>query len=93
MANYNSVRPEDILADGEDSTSIHGKTIRKGTIAAFLANINVFEHPNTSEKQKNEAFKVMQELAPAVIAAGLHQHVVFKNKEIEQLLINTAQKG
>lgn len=86
MLHHNSVRPEDVLPDGVDSVSIHGKTVRKGTIAAFLANADILENPNSTEKQKQEAIKTMKELAPGVIAVGLHQHVVFKNREIEQIL-------
>jgi hypothetical protein len=33
----------------------------------------------------------MQELAPAVIAIGLHKHVVFKNSQAEQILIDAEQ--
>ncbi|KTC78908.1 hypothetical protein Lche_0928 [Legionella cherrii] len=87
MSNHLSIRPEDILPDGVDTALIDGKSIRKGTIAAFLANADIFEHPNSTDKQKEEAIKAMNELAPVVIAVGLHRHVVFKNKEIEQILV------
>ncbi|WP_392537729.1 hypothetical protein [Legionella sp. 227] len=87
MSNHNSIHPEDILPDGVDTALIDGKIVRKGTIAAFLANADIFEHPNSTEKQKEEAIKAMKELAPVVIAVGLHRHVVFKNKEIEQILV------
>ncbi len=38
-------------------------------------------------QQKQEAMKMMRELAPAVIALGLRKHAVFKNPHIEPLLI------
>ncbi|KTD02225.1 hypothetical protein OQJ19_02905 [Fluoribacter gormanii] len=88
MSTNSSIRPEDILPDGVDNTSINGKIVRKGTIAAFLANVAILEKQNSTEMQKQEAIKTMKELAPSVIAIGLHQHVVFKNKEIEQILID-----
>ncbi|MCE0722995.1 MULTISPECIES: hypothetical protein [Legionella] len=88
MPHHNSIRPEDVLPDGVDSTSINGKIVRKGTIAAFLANVAIFETQDSTEKQKQDAMKAMKELAPGVIAIGLHQHVVFKNREIEQILID-----
>ncbi|MCW8409953.1 hypothetical protein OQJ13_13315 [Legionella sp. PATHC035] len=87
MSNHNSVRPEDILPDGVDTALIDGKSVRKGTIAAFLANADIFEHPNSTEQQKEEAIEAMKEFAPVVIAVGLHRHVVFKNKEIERILV------
>ncbi|WP_454780515.1 hypothetical protein [Legionella sp. WA2022007384] len=88
MSNHNSIRPQDILPDGVDNTSINGTIVRKGTIAAFLANAEILEQHNSTEIQKEDAIKTMKELAPAVIATGLHQHAVFKNKEIEQILID-----
>lgn len=30
----------------------------------------------------------MKEVAPAVIAIGLHKHVIFKNPQAEQILID-----
>jgi hypothetical protein len=88
MSNNNSVRPENILPDGVDNTAINGIVVRKGTIAAFLANTDILENPNASEKQKQEAINAMKELAPAVITIGLHKHVIFKNPEVEQILVN-----
>ncbi|WP_454785235.1 hypothetical protein [Legionella sp. WA2024007413] len=88
MTNNGSISPEDIIPDGVDNISINGTLVRKGTVAAFLANAKVLEHQYSTEIQKNEAIKTMKELAPAIIATGLHQHVVFKNKEVEQILID-----
>ena len=88
MTNNNALRPEDILADGEDRTIINGQLVRKGTIAAFLANITVLENQNSTEQQKQEALMMLKELAPAVNIIGLHQHVVFKNARVEQILMD-----
>ncbi|CAM4478773.1 MAG: hypothetical protein LEGION0403_FIIPPAGN_02449 [Legionella sp.] len=85
----NLVRPEDILPNGVDSTFINGKMVRKGTIAAFLANVDLLEKENATEQQRREAINIMKELAPAVISIGLHKHVVFKNNQVEQILVNT----
>ncbi len=87
-----TIRPEDILADGADTTIINGKVLRKGTVAAFLANIDLLENEHTSEQQKHEALKLLEELAPAIITLGLHHHVIFKNKHVEQLLVDTQRK-
>jgi hypothetical protein len=84
----NLVRPEDILPDGVDSTFINGKMVRKGTIAAFLANVDLLEKENATEQQRREAINIMKELATAVISIGLHKHVVFKNNQVEQILVD-----
>ncbi len=88
MLRENSVRPEDILADGVDSTVINGITVRKGTIAAFLANIELLEKKNSTEVQKQEAINMIKALAQTVVSTGLHKHVTFKNIEIEQILVD-----
>lgn len=88
MQNNTPVRPEDVLPDGADTTIINGKTLRKGTIAAFLANIEILENPQVTEQQKQDALDTMKELAPAVVSIGLHKHVIFKNPQIEKILVN-----
>lgn len=84
----NPVRPEDILPDGVDNTTFNGKIVRKGTVAAFIANADILENPSTTETQKLEAIDTMKELAPGVIASGLHKHVIFKKQAIEKILAN-----
>lgn len=84
----NLVRPEDILPDGVEGVTIKGKDIRKGTIAAFLANVELLEQQNLTSQQRQSAVDVMKELAPGVVAIGLHHHVVFKNPIVEQILID-----
>jgi len=73
---------------GFDSTFINGKMVRKGTIAAFLANVDRLEKENVTEQQRQEAINIIKELAPAVISIGLHKHVVFKNIQVEQILVD-----
>lgn len=83
-----SVQPEDVLPDGLDCSEMNGRIVRKGTIAAFLANIEILEDSNINEKQKYEIISTLKELAPSVIAIGLHKHVKFKNLEIEKILLD-----
>lgn len=90
MSNNKSVKPEDVLPDGVDTTAINGKIVRKGTIAAFLANTDIIENQHTTEIQKQEALNTIRELAPAVVATGLHKHVIFKNAHIEKILASVA---
>lgn len=85
MSNITFVRPEDILPDGVDSTVMNGQAVRKGTVAAFIANIDILEDTKTSAEQKQSAMQILRELAPAVRTVGLHKHVTFKNPLIEQL--------
>lgn len=86
MSNH-SIKPEDILPEGIDNLIINDKPVRKGTIAAFLKNAAILDNADITAKQKQEAITTMKELAPAIIALGLHHQVVFKNSEVEQLLV------
>jgi len=90
MTNTSPIRPQDVLPDGVDSTMINGTIARKGTIAAFLANADILENKEATELQRQEALNIMKELAPTVIAIGLHKHVLFKNPQIEQILVEAA---
>lgn len=89
MVTNNLARPEDIFPAGADSMLINGKIVRKGTITAFLANVALLEKENITEQQRQETLNLIKELAPGVISSGLHQHVVFKNKQIEQILVDS----
>jgi hypothetical protein len=82
-------RPEDILPDDINTKSIDGISVRKGTVAAFLANIEQFERATTAE-EKGIAKKMLVDLAPAIHVIGLHERVIFKNKEVEQILVDAA---
>lgn len=84
------VRPEDVLPDGVDKTLFEGVSVRKGTVKAFLENIEIFENPNIDENEKQAALAVMKDLAPALIALRLNQHVTFKNTEIEKIIKEAA---
>jgi len=88
MSKNQSIRPEDILPDGVDSTSINGITVRKASMAAFLANIEILENANVTEKQKQDALNTMKELAVSLKAIGLHKHVTFNNPMVEQIFVD-----
>lgn len=79
------ISPSDILSDSDDYINLNGVSARKGSIAAFLKNIDILESEESSEA-KDAALKMIKELAPVIIAAGLHKHAVFKNKIVQDLL-------
>ena len=90
----NSVKPEDILSDGDDYTILDGNVkARKGSIAAFTKNVDILEKPDTSEQQKKAIIETLNELAPVLVAVGLDRHCVFKNPIVQQIIDNAAQKA
>lgn len=83
------IRPEDILPEEVNQMNVNGVIVRKGTVAAFLANIDRLEDPQLSLAERELVLNTMKELAPAIIAAGLHKHVVFKNPLAEEILLKS----
>ncbi|WP_028387775.1 hypothetical protein [Legionella fairfieldensis] len=82
----NTVCPEDIIPDGADYTQINGVSVRKGTVAAFIANIDLLENPDSCLDTRKQALIALKELAPFIITIGLDQHVIFKNTQIQDIL-------
>ena len=80
-----AVSPADIIADGVEKVEIKGVEIRKGTAGAFLANIEILEAADASEAEKQAAIKMIEQLAPAMIAVNLHKHATWKNKIVQAI--------
>ncbi len=85
------IKPETVLSDAEDKVLLNGITGRKGSVAAFLQNIDIIEQPNITSQERSDVIKVMEELAPVLVAVGLHKHAVFKNPEVQKMLDNAAK--
>ena len=81
-----SIRPEDILPDGKDALEIKGITARKGTIATAMANAAIMGSAIASKEEKYAAKLMIQELAPVLVALGVHQHFAWRNPEIEAIM-------
>lgn len=79
-------KPEDILPDGEDFVEIQNQKLRKGTVAAALANASILEDSTATETEKEEALKAIQSVVPALIALKMHQHVLWKNPFIQNMI-------
>jgi len=70
--NYDgAVRPEDVLSDAANSAEIGGMEVRKGTIAAFIANTNLLESLAQDDPAREPIVAQLRTLAPALRALGL----------------------
>ncbi|MFM0738767.1 hypothetical protein PQQ51_16115 [Paraburkholderia xenovorans] len=65
------MRAEQILPDHVDQTDFNGVTIRKGTVAAFLANARIWIDAASNEAAREEAAADIVEALPALRAIGL----------------------
>lgn len=80
-----SIKPEDILSENQSNATINGEVIRKGTVAAFMANIAIYESPTASLEEKQAAWAMIQSLVIKIQAVGLADCVTWKNKDVQKL--------
>lgn len=63
------MRAEDVLPDSLNQTQFNGMTVRKGTIAAFLANARQWSSGNAAERAQAE--QDILDALPSLHALGL----------------------
>jgi len=81
-----AVRPEDVLPDDVSRKVMNGVIVRKGSVAAFVANAKALDAlaPTTSEYA--EIATQLQALAPAVAAAGVFDVFELRSAEIAKIV-------
>jgi len=67
------MRAEDVLPDHINQTQLHGVTLRKGTVAAFLANARLWCDPQTATADRAAVERDMSDALPALRALGLFE--------------------
>lgn len=65
------MRPEDVLPDAVNHVTIDGQPLRKGTVAAFLANARIWLDADAGTAQHDRAEADIVALLPALRALGL----------------------
>ena len=65
------MRANQMLPDHVNAVDVHGTTVRKGTVAAFLANARVWSDPRASEPARADAAADIVDALPALRALGL----------------------
>ncbi|MFF4188539.1 hypothetical protein ACFYZ9_35605 [Streptomyces sp. NPDC001691] len=85
-----AVRPEDVLPEGVDSTAINGMTVRKGSVAAFVANAVRLDDLAEGTPEHTALVTQMRELAPALRTIGLLKVFQPRSPLVEQILAEGA---
>ncbi len=80
-----AIRPEDILPDDANFATLNNTVIRKGSIAAAIANVEVIESANTSNDEKNAAKEVLAALAQQLKTTNFVKHLTWNNPEVQAL--------
>ncbi|MDQ0035255.1 hypothetical protein J2W30_003020 [Variovorax boronicumulans] len=65
------MQAQDVLPDGQDFVLRNGLQLRKGSVAAFLANAQLLQDPNATAETKQAAERDLIALLPALEALGL----------------------
>ena len=65
------VTPEDVLPDGVDVTALGGVAVRKGSVAAFVANARRLEGLDDDSPAHRAIASELRRLVPALRAVGV----------------------
>lgn len=59
---------------------------RGGVLESIMMNLNIIQETWSSPQQVATAWKEIEELIPQLVAAQLHLHIFWPNKEIQRLI-------
>ncbi|MBL1100271.1 hypothetical protein [Streptomyces coffeae] len=90
MSHQTAVRPEDVLPAGADTTAINGQTVRKGSVAAFVANAIQLDGLTEGTPEYTTLITQMQELAPVLRTIGLLDVFEPRSPEVRRIFADAA---
>lgn len=76
------MRAHDILPDHADEVQIHGTTIRKGSVGAFLANAVALRDPAATAAAREVALGDIEAALPALRALGLFDVLEIRDPQL-----------
>jgi len=79
------MKPQDILPDNINSTEIGGMQVRKGSVAAFMANLAIIEQPVSYDIYQT-AVQDISELLPVMEALGVFTHFKLRSEKAISLI-------
>ena len=80
------MKPQDILPDNINSVEVNGQQLRKGSVAAFMANIAIIENPANYAAYEN-AVKDLIELTPVLETLGVFK--CFRLRSVKVITVIT----
>jgi hypothetical protein len=81
--------PQDVLPDGVEGTDFGGEYVRKGTIAAFIANARLLESLPKGTPEYEDTATQLRALKPALDAVGLFDVVTIRDPAVAALLADS----
>jgi hypothetical protein len=89
MTDNTPVRPEDLLPTGVDSGVINGVEVRKGTVAAFVANAKRLEALSPDSDEYGELAHQLRAAKPLLAAIGVLDVFEARSPRLKDLLAST----
>lgn len=80
------VRPEDVLADDMDSVAVGRSRVRKGSVAAFVANARAFEALLDGSVEYVETAETLRDLADDLRALGIFEVLAIRSARVAALV-------
>ena len=80
------MRADQILPDDVDHGRFNGVTIRKGTVAAFLANARTWADPRAGADERAQAQAHIVEDLPALRALGLFEVLEIRDARLRSFV-------
>ena len=93
MSETTPIRPEDVLADGVEATTFDGLDVRKGTVAAFVANAKKLALLGPDDVGRQPLERQLRDLAPALRAVGLLEVFAPRSADIAAILVQDDATG
>jgi hypothetical protein len=83
------MRPQDILPDDINQVTVGDREVRKGSVAAFIANALIMTDPQASEAARVEAEHHLVELIPAMKALRLFDVLELRDPRLRAIVTPT----
>lgn len=86
------MRAKDVLADDASHVEMNGVTVRKGTVAAFIANAAAFEDGKLTGAARQTVLADIRDALPALRAAGLFDVLEIRNPQLRAFVDQPASE-
>lgn len=93
MSDTTPIRPEDVLADGAEATTFDGLDVRKGTVAAFVANAKRLAQLGPDDVGREPLERQLRAQAPALRAVGLLDVFAPRSADVAAILVQGEAGG
>jgi hypothetical protein len=83
------MRPQDVMPDHENEIALGDCVVRKGTVAAFIANALVLTEPTAPAEARRRAEEDLRALVPALRALRIFEVLAIRDSAIRRLVEET----